>query len=619
MGHMQLSACTAMLRFLMIALSSSATIAASEHSLTRRHANYSQIVPPLSFAPSQYWDGNDGQWSTFAVRIGSSEQAIRVLPSTATYSIWAVGPDGCPSTYPATCPGSRGGLYNANDSHTWSQITTLDLDNEQNLGFSTPATLGTDQVTLGWPGSNGQEVSRAPVVYYEDASDFFVGMFGLNPAVSNASGGYASSDYGGLQSYLSGLRNQTLIPSLSYGYTAGNIYRFDKVLGSLTFGGYDAARIALPNVTYVMNADLSRDLQVTIQKVHLSGDGLGQASYTTSFAAAVDSTIPYLYLPLDLCQVFEQTFGLVYNSSLDLYTVNSTLHTTLLKANPSVTFTLGQSYAGGNTVDITLPYGAFDLSVSYPIIENTTQKVPYFPIRRATNATQFTMGRTFLQEAYLIADYERQNFTIAPCAWDTNINNAQLEAITSPLTLAALDKSSHSTSHTKLIIGVVVGGVLIIAILIAYALFRRHMRRVRIERERDRKRREDQATMPRPELEEDDNMIYPEMPGESAMYEMEQQDRAQELEGGELAYAKELPGEGYVAHAKYAPPHVAREARGGAGEVYELDGTPVDERRASAVDFRSPYALKTGHEKQIVSPISPFSDTLGYDVQLPPD
>ena len=36
----------------------------------------------------------------------------------------------------------------------------------------------------------------------------------------------------------------------------------------------------------------------------------------------------------------------------------------------------------------------------------------YFPLRRANGESQYILGRTFLEEAYVIADYERMNFTV---------------------------------------------------------------------------------------------------------------------------------------------------------------------------------------------------------------
>jgi len=76
--------------------------------------------------------------------------------------------------------------------------------------------------------------------------------------------------------------------------------------------------------------------------------------------------------------------------------VNSTTRDQLLQLKPQVTFTVGNTADGGRTTPITLPYAAFDLIANHPIYPNATR---YFPLRRAANDTQHTLGRTFLQEA----------------------------------------------------------------------------------------------------------------------------------------------------------------------------------------------------------------------------
>lgn len=105
--------------------------------------------------------------------------------------------------------------------------------------------------------------------------------------------------------------------------------------------------------------------------------------------------MPYLYLPLDVCEKFEAAFGLTWNTDVQAYLVNDTLNNRLKAQNPSVTFTLG-TLATTNTVDISLPYAAFDLTADYPLMLNKTR---YFPLVRAVNDSQYTLGRSFLQEA----------------------------------------------------------------------------------------------------------------------------------------------------------------------------------------------------------------------------
>ena len=95
--------------------------------------------------------------------------------------------------------------------------------------------------------------------------------------------------------------------------------------------------------------------------------------------------------------MFEHAFGLSWNDSASMYWVNDTTHQALLNENPNITFTLGNSVSGGPTIDITLPYASFDLEAKPPSVSNATR---YFPLQQAANDSQYTLGRTFLQEAY---------------------------------------------------------------------------------------------------------------------------------------------------------------------------------------------------------------------------
>lgn len=74
---------------------------------------------------------------------------------------------------------------------------------------------------------------------------------------------------------------------------------------------------------------------------------------------------------------------------------------------------------------------------------------------RAANDSQYTLGRTFLQEAYLIADYERRNFSISQCSWVENANQ-DIRAIRSPADSIALGKKHQLTPGS--IAGIVIGG-----------------------------------------------------------------------------------------------------------------------------------------------------------------
>lgn len=187
----------------------------------------------------------------------------------------------------------------------------------------------------------------------------------------------------------------------------------------------------------------------------ISADGSQRSSLLPNgIAAFVDSTIPWIYLPIEACNKFEDAFGITWDEKMQGYPVNDTLHDKLTAQNASVIFTIGSSTSGtGPSVDIALPYAAFDLVLELPLVRNTTR---YFPLARAANESQYTLGRTFLQEAYLIADYERRNFSISQCSW---VENAQqdIKSISMPVNVTLSGKSQDLSSGEKA--GVAVGSV----------------------------------------------------------------------------------------------------------------------------------------------------------------
>lgn len=169
------------------------------------------------------------------------------------------------------------------------------------------------------------------------------------------------------------------------------------VLGSLTFGGYDSSRIKPNNVSFWLANDVTRDIVVGLQSITSNyQNGSAIPLLPRSVWTFIDSTLPFIYLPLESCLLFERTLGLQWNNASQLYEVGDELHQSLLQSNPTFTFQLGNSLSGGSTVDIDLPYASFDLTAKDPFVPVQTR---YFPLQRAANDSQLTLGRTFLQEA----------------------------------------------------------------------------------------------------------------------------------------------------------------------------------------------------------------------------
>lgn len=184
---------------------------------------------------------------------------------------------------------------------------------------------------------------------------------------------------------------------ISLGYETDNLAGLKKVFGSLTLGGYDTSKFVPTDNSFQFAGDISRDLVVGLQSITYMGPSSNQKQLLSQgILTFVDATVPHIWLPEDACTAFEQAFGLQYNKTVNRYLVNDTLHSSLQSSNPSVSFILGNQVDGGKTVNITLPYAAFDLTLGYPFVNQSTR---YFPLRRAANDSQYTLGRTFLQES----------------------------------------------------------------------------------------------------------------------------------------------------------------------------------------------------------------------------
>ncbi|MCJ1405767.1 hypothetical protein MMC11_008997 [Xylographa trunciseda] len=436
---------------------------------------------PISVAPSQYWDGDDGSWSSFAVQVGSPPQDVRVLISSSGSALWVVLPAGCINTDPSDCPKSRGFTFYQNKSSTWIDkgLFTLLLAAEEPLGGyeDDNSDVGVDNITLGWQGSQGPSLSQQLVAGIA-TKDFYLGLLGLTNRPYNI-----SSFNNEFSSPLVALKNNSQIPSLSWSYTAGASYR-ENTYGNLVLGGYDANLLASNVLSVGTSVDDTRDLVVNILSI-TSGDA---SLLPSAIPAYIDSTVSHIWLPIEACQLFEQGFQLELDNSTQLYLVNDSLHNSLLSRNASISFelgpTAGTSQNGSqSTVNITLPYASFDMKAKYPFIGGDTVNISatswYFPLRQAANSTQYTLGRTFLQEAYLTVDYERANFSISPVVFSGTSN---LVAI------LPVGYSPDKGLSAGVIAGIVVGIVAILSIaaaLTAWFFIRKRRRAANAERSAD--------------------------------------------------------------------------------------------------------------------------------------
>lgn len=153
-----------------------------------------------------------------------------VMVSTASSETWVVSPHGCDGSksqslekfywnltiLPADkCMSERGGLYNMSKSSTWKSEGFYQLGLDTQLGFNGTGDYGLDTVEFG---STGISLDDS-IIGSINTTDYLTGFLGLGIVPGNFSNGQFKSPIAAL------VESADLIPSHSYGFTAGSTYR----------------------------------------------------------------------------------------------------------------------------------------------------------------------------------------------------------------------------------------------------------------------------------------------------------------------------------------------------------------------------------------------------------
>jgi hypothetical protein len=317
---------------------------------------------------------------------------------------------GCPQGAPSDCDTLRGNVFNTRNSSTWQNRPVRDdspygivpLPTErQFLGEDINSEMGVDFLKLDWPEDTSTELQLplggqfiAGIV----AKSFFLGLLGLS--------GFEFFPVSGSEPYnstLQALGNRSKISTLTWAYTAGAKYKTPENHGSLTFGGYDSSLINMDEALTGVNFTRppygnGNELSLRIKTITV-----GETTESIGQVAILDSTLPDIWLPPSVCDVFVDKFHLQWNDTIQMYLISLEQAEQLARENTSVSFDLTTDSDPDKVVKITLPYAAFYREVKYPlagITDHTT--LHYFPLKpMPDNITDFRilLGRTFFQEA----------------------------------------------------------------------------------------------------------------------------------------------------------------------------------------------------------------------------
>ncbi|KAF7622427.1 aspartic peptidase domain-containing protein [Aspergillus flavus] len=483
---------------------------------------------PASVEVDVDWYGNDGTWSAVNIWVGSKLKTVSLFPSTVDTKTWIIGGSGCENSSVADCSKKRGGLFNTSESTTWRRQGSHPGSRDPSI----EAYSGNDTIYVDYRPVTEQTIGII------NNTDTWVGLLGLGISQSG------HNDYFSLNVMETAYINDSFAPSGSYGYTAGAYYRLKGAPASLTIGGVDRARFYNNSAKFHLSRNAAPVVSLNTisissgtepdDKIHIDDHIIplkpGGGTYFT-----LDSSTSYLWLPSDAFDTFGEAFNLTYDDSLDFYTYgnDTSLRERLLAMNISITLSISDLPDSSQSVNITIPFQAFDhsLTYSYPGLpsNHSDTPLPYLPVKRANTNDEQRIGRVFFQEAYLAVDYERGQFSLYQAKFGPNIiaSDTDIVTIDSYLNKAfgdLLDEKSGLSTAAKAGIGVGTGTGAILIIAAAY-IFIRKRRAVKSEKGvqlSDTLSNSDFASCSRPGELDGSRERQPELPSDSpcAIYEL---------------------------------------------------------------------------------------------------
>lgn len=400
-------------------------------------------------------DGAGSQWSSFTLDVGEPAHRLRLLPSTAGFTLSPLDVANCS---PLPCADAE--LYfDEAKSSTWSILNSLSgnaiaLVNRWN--YTATSLMGEDRLAITQEDKEVLLLNSTYVLALGNLTGFSIGSFGVWPHSFLVAG----SKY---PSLLDTMVEKGAVDVRAWSYTAGaSAY---SLQGSFIFGGVDTTRFKdAPPLTVSRNMSGPESLNVSVNVIV---DTMLQKNMLASkMTALISSDIPELWLPQGACDQIASAYGLLWNSSLNRYLLNASQYSDLTRRGSTLQFQLAANSTStdpAQTVSIDVPLTFIAQNVS---IDGQSQTS--FAIRRAANEAQYVLGRAFLQAAHLTVNHDNNSFLIRPARYFNG--SAVIQSIEA-------DDERRPATKSGTITGAVVGCVVFLVLFLgALMMYRRKYR-----------------------------------------------------------------------------------------------------------------------------------------------
>lgn len=375
----------------------------------------------LIWSPKTY--GPDGPWQAVTIDLGSDSQPLDLYPGSTWHSN-ILATSICLVTA-ATCNARAAGLY---DSSTSTSVSTYPVPNTvAPIDWTSGAmpmtgihTVQFDTATVhGWTQQGFQIPNLSLLVilagnytlpdgtnYPPELGTLALGAQDINQTYSDV-GSVTSFNASLLSGYM---YEERQIPSNAYGLHIGSAAL--GIPGSAIMGGYDQSRVlgavtAQSFATYTLPIDLL-DIGIGVAEGgspfnFTSKSGLmaqGNSSISLSLPVLIEATIPYLYLPASTCDAIAAQLPVTFQPGYGLYFWNTAdpQYERIVSSPSYLSFTFRLDQSNSQNMTINVPFRLLNLTLEAPLVNTATQ---YFPCRSLTNGGAYTLGRAFLQAAFV--------------------------------------------------------------------------------------------------------------------------------------------------------------------------------------------------------------------------
>lgn len=397
--------------------------------------------------------------------MGSPPQIVALRPSTSDTNLYVVNEANCEPELNSTCIGTYGGVFDYRDSKTFSQVSEGQ-----------------------WNGTVVPSSKSLSYIHFNDQLSFGNATIYGYPAFYDEPGygGQGVLPLGWDADFLKIAVEDGLVPSTVFGMWTGSRSTSYPVDGSVVLGGYDTTRYKGELTTF--DALPQCEMCVTVTDLVYNTDA-GNFSLFSNASQAIQVHLQpadrMLEVPQNVWENFRDHSGGIYDQPyLTYYGGNPP------KGNLSVTLQNGYITVIPTDELFYYPRGYNDEG-RYDVINNTYQ------LGLLTNKTNdgyvFSWGVPYLTMNYIIADYKRGEFKMAPAIrtdFAAQGGGYILKASCDPTTAVATptptptgnttntiispsaSAEASKGSNTGAIVGGVVGGVLgLIAILAGIGFF----------------------------------------------------------------------------------------------------------------------------------------------------